>query len=256
MPVHVSIHDVSPAWTDEVEAALEVCAAAGARPALLVVPNFHGRAPLLDDARFCSRLRDLQAAGHEIYLHGLLHQSRDRYEGTAGRSSASAHLAWLFAQRVASGGEAEMSDVSVEEGRRRVDEGERILGAAGLQIDGFVAPAWSMPAWLLPLLSVRGYRFTEDHLRVYDPSTRRARSSVVLNWATRSPGRLLSTVAWCRIARRARALVPARIAIHPADMRYRLVRSENRAPPRVGARRHRRARSRPARLSAAGAGAG
>ena len=227
MPVHVSIHDVSPAWTDEVEAALEVCAAAGARPALLVVPNFHGRAPLLDDARFCARLRDLQAAGHEIYLHGFFHRSRDRFEPAGGAgSSTSARLAWLFAQRVASGGEAEMSDVSVEEGRRRVDDGERILRAAGLRIDGFVAPAWSMPPWLLPMLSVRGCRFTEDHLHVYDPSTRRARSSVVLNWATRSPGRLLSTVAWCRIAKRARALMPARIAIHPADMRYLLVRSE------------------------------
>ena len=80
-----------------------------------------------------------------------------------------------------------------------------MLRAAGLRIDGFVAPAWSMPPWLLPLLGERGYRFTEDHLRVYDPATRRARPSVVLNWATRSPGRLLSTVAWCRVAKHARA---------------------------------------------------
>jgi uncharacterized protein len=223
MPVHVSIHDVSPAWTDEVEAALALCAEAGVRPALLVVPNFHGRAPLLDDAKFCGRLRELQRAGHEIYLHGFFHRSREHYEqgGAAGT-----RLAWLFAQRLASGGEAEMSDVSAEEGRRRVEEGERVLRAADLRVDGFIAPAWSMPPWLLPLLRLRGCRFTEDHLRVYDPATRRARASVVLNWATRSPGRLLSTVAWCRAAKHARALVPARIAIHPADMRYRLVRGE------------------------------
>ncbi len=223
MPVHVSIHDVSPAWTDEVEAALALCASAGVRPALLVVPNFHGRAPLLDDERFCARLRALQAAGHEIYLHGFFHRSRERYEAGGG---AGPRVAWLFAQRVASGGEAEMSDVSAGEGRRRVEEGERVLRAADLRIDGFVAPAWSMPPWLLPLLGEIGCRFTEDHLRVYDPVTRRARPSVVLNWATRSPGRLLSTVAWCRVAKHARALVPARIAIHPGDMRYRLVRDE------------------------------
>jgi predicted deacetylase len=221
MPVHVSIHDVSPAWTDEVEAAIALCASAGVRPALLVVPDFHGRAPVLDDARFCARLRELQAAGHEIYLHGFFHRSRERFErGAAGR------VAWLFAQRVVSSGEAEMSDVDPGEGRRRVEEGERVLRAADLRIDGFVAPAWSMPPWLLPLLVERGYRFTEDHLRVYDPAMRRARPSVVLNWATRSPVRLLSTVAWCRLAKHARALVPARIAIHPGDMRHRLVRSE------------------------------
>ncbi len=222
MPVHVSIHDVSPAWSDEVEAALEACRAFDVRPALLVVPNFHGRAPLLDDDRFCARLRDLQAAGHEIYLHGFFHQSRERYDAARGSS----RLKWLFAQHVASGGEAEMSDVSIEEGLARIEEGERVLLAAKLRIDGFVAPAWSMPTWLLPLLGERGYRFTEDHLRVYDPAARRARPSVVLNWATRSPARLISTVAWCRVARHARILAPARIAIHPADMRFRLVRSE------------------------------
>jgi uncharacterized protein len=222
MPVHVSIHDVSPAWADQVEAALEVCAAADVRPALLVVPNFHGRAPLGDDPRFCARLRELQAAGHEIYLHGFFHRSQELYDA----ARAPGRLAWLFAQRVASGGEAEMSDVSAEEGRRRIDDGERVLREAGLRIDGFVAPAWSMPPWLLPMLGERGCRFTEDHLRIYDPSAKRARASVVLNWATRSPGRLLSTVAWCRLARHARALVPARIAIHPGDMGYRLVRAE------------------------------
>lgn len=221
MPVHVSIHDVSPAWTDEVEAAIALCASAGVRPALLVVPDFHGRAPVLEDVRFCARLRELQAEGHEVYLHGFFHRSRERFErGGTGRA------AWYFAQRVASSGEAEMSDVDPGEGRRRVEEGERVLRAAGLRVDGFVAPAWSMPPWLLPLLALRGSRFTEDHLRVYDPAMGRARPSVVLNWATRSPARLLSTVAWCRLAKHARAVVPARIAIHPGDMRYRLVRSE------------------------------
>ena len=79
MAVHVSIHDVSPSCAHEVEAAIELCAAVGAFPALLVVPDFHGRSPLLGDPRFCERLRELQALGHEVYLHGLLHQSGDAY---------------------------------------------------------------------------------------------------------------------------------------------------------------------------------
>ena len=226
MPVHVSIHDVSPAWSAEVEAALDLCHAAGIKPALLVVPNFHRTAPLERDAAFCTRLRELQAAGHEVYLHGFFHQSADHYTG----ASDSGRLEWLVAQRVVSGGEAEMSDVSEAVGRSRIEEGERVLQRAGLSIDGFVAPAWSMPAWLLPLLAARGYRFTEDHTRVYDPLGGRARASIVLNWATRSPGRLLSTVAYCRaaanVAQWTRALLPSRIAIHPADMRFRLVRGE------------------------------
>jgi hypothetical protein len=83
-----------------------------------------------------------------------------------------------------------------------------------------------MPYWVLTLLGERGYRFTEDHLRIYDPALRRSHPSVVLNYASRTPGRLLSSVAWCRIARPAKAIFPARIAIHPADMRYALLRHE------------------------------
>ena len=101
-----------------------------------------------------------------------------------------------------------------------------MLREVGLSISGFVAPAWSMPPWVRALLGERGYAFTEDHTRVYDPAAGRSRASVVLNYASRTPARLLSSVAWCRIARPARRMLPARIAIHPADMRYALLRSE------------------------------
>lgn len=222
MPVHVSIHDVSPVWANEVEDALALCHEVGIRPALLAVPNFHNRAPLEQDLGFCSRLRELQADGHEVFLHGFFHSSSASFDPSRG----STRLGWFFAQRIASGGEAEMSDVSEAQGRERVEAGERSLRQAGLRIDGYVAPAWSMPRWLLPLLGARGYRFCEDHLRVYDPAGGRSRASVVLNWASRSPLRLLSTVVWCRAARHARALIPARIAIHPGDMRYVLLRRE------------------------------
>ncbi|MDP8998547.1 MAG: DUF2334 domain-containing protein, partial [Myxococcota bacterium] len=81
MTTHVSIHDVTPAWAEEVEAAVELCHQVDARPALLVVPNFHGRSPILDDERFCERLRQLQGAGHEVYLHGFFHRSRENHDG-------------------------------------------------------------------------------------------------------------------------------------------------------------------------------
>lgn len=229
MPVHVSIHDVSPAWERELDVALEMAHAAGARPALLVVPDYHGRAPLAEHPRFIDRLRALEADGHEIYLHGYYHRSRawsDPATRDGRERSAAARLRHLFAQRVVSASEAEFSDVSREEAVARLDAGERALRDAGLSIAGFVAPAWSMPSWVLSLLGERGYRYTEDHLHIYDPVGHRSRPSVVLNFASRTPARLLSSVAWCRLARPARRLLPARIAIHPADMRYALLRSE------------------------------
>lgn len=230
MPVHVSIHDVSPLWEREVDVALDLAHARGAKPALLVVPDFHGRAPLGDHPRYVDRLRALSADGHEIYLHGYYHRSRG-WDDVAARDAneergVGARLRHLFAQKVVSGSEAEFSDVSREEAVKRLDDGERVLRDAALPIAGFIAPAWSMPDWVLQLLCDRGYRFSEDHLRVYDPSASRARPSVVLNYASRTPARLLSSVMWCRIARPARRVLPARIAIHPADMRFALLRHE------------------------------
>lgn len=229
MAVHVSIHDVSPLWEREVDVALDMAHEAGAKPALLVVPDFHGKAPLLDYPAYVDRLRRLAEDGHEIYLHGYYHRSRawdDEARDAKESRDVGARLRHVFAQKVVSGSEAEFSDVSREEALRRLDDGERVLRDAGLPIAGFIAPAWSMPSWVLELLGERGYRFTEDHLRIYDPSRARSKPSVVLNYASRTPARLLSSVAWCRIARPARRVLPARIAIHPADMRYALLRHE------------------------------
>lgn len=229
MPVHVSIHDVSPVWEREIDVALEMTHAAGVRPALLVVPDYHGQAPLAESPRFVERLRALQEDGHEIYLHGYYHHAR-RWDDPAAHRTRTGNtlgrLRHLLAQRVVSASEAEFSDVSREEAITRINAGERVLEGAGLTIAGFVAPAWSMPSWVLPLLGERGYRFTEDHIRIYDPSGGRSSPSLVLNYASRTPARLMSSVAWCRLARPARSLLPTRIAIHPADMRYALLRRE------------------------------
>src|SRR5579883_859079 len=99
MPTLVSIHDVSPAWRDEVDAALRLCAEAGATPALLVVPDWHGAAPLLDDPPLCARLRELQARGHEVYLHGWRHEAGPAPPVDVAPTAAG-RLRWMFAQRV------------------------------------------------------------------------------------------------------------------------------------------------------------
>ncbi len=224
MSVHISLHDVSPAAAGEMEEALSLCRERGLAPALLVVPDFHGRAPLRDSPGFCSRLRELQHDGLEIFLHGYLHQSRAVYAGR--EDGRPGRLRWLLAQTVLSSGEAEFSDLSRAEAEARLDAGEAALTAAGLRVDGFVPPAWAMPRWLVPMLSRRGYRFCEDHLRIYDPAGERSRCSVVLNFCSRTPARLWSSVAWCRVARHARAILPARVAIHPGDLHSRELRRE------------------------------
>jgi uncharacterized protein len=218
--VHVSIHDISPAFEPEIRAALELCHERGIKPALLVVPNFHGAHPLGEHPAFCAWVRELQAQGHEIFLHGFFHLAG------AGAQDETSALTQAFRQRVVSAGEAEFAALAPADAERLLDDGLAVLESAGLRPSGFVPPAWSMSPGLLPMLARRGLSFCEDHFFVYDPVAARRRPNVVLNYASRSPARLLSTVAYCRAAVHAAGLLGGRIAIHPKDMRFTLLRTE------------------------------
>jgi hypothetical protein len=165
-------------------------------------------------------VRELQAQGHEIYLHGFFHLTG------AGAKDESSSVKKAFRQRVVSQGEAEFAGLQPSDAERLLDDGLSVLESAGLRPTGFVPPAWSMSPWLLPMLGARGLSFCEDHFFVYDPVKARRRPNVVLNYASRSPARLFSTVAYCRAAVHATPLLGGRVAIHPKDMRFSLLRSE------------------------------
>jgi predicted deacetylase len=208
------------------EAVLADAAAFRVRPALLVVPNFHGRFPLAEHPRFVDRLLELQQHGHEIYLHGYYHRMGIADRPNSGGSPTNHGISWLWNQHVVSSGEAEFGDLSRREAQERIARGVHEFRELGLRIDGFVPPAWSMPKWLLPILAAHGIRYTEDHLRVIDPVSGARRNTLLLNFATRSAPRMLATVVFCRAASPLSALEPTRFAIHPGDYRVALVRRQ------------------------------
>lgn len=217
--IHVSIHDVSPRWRDEVETALGWCRDIGARPGLLVVPDFHRAHPLRDDARYCARLRELAADGHEVFLHGYHHLSP---EGQG--------IAHFVAQRVASAGEAEFAAYAREEGEALLDRGLTLLRGLSLPVHGFIPPAWARRAWLLPALAARGVDYTEDQLFAYRPVAGRRALRPAINYASRTLGRRVTSVAYARLARGwLHAGIGVRVAIHPADLHHRWLVDETRA---------------------------
>ena len=73
MSLLVSIHDVTPALAGGVERLWARCAARNGRPALLVVPDWHGEWPLERYPEFVAWLRARAAEGAEIVLHGERH---------------------------------------------------------------------------------------------------------------------------------------------------------------------------------------
>ena len=214
--VHVSLHDVCPLFEPALDLALELCARVGVRPGLLVVPDFHGRGSLRRSPAFVEKLKRLAGLGSEIFLHGYYHR------GDASRGGLGA----LWFQRLLSSSEAEFGALDLAIARRRIDDGLALFHELGLPVHGFVPPAWVMPKELLPLLATRGVRYSETHLEIFDPLADRAQPSLVLNFATRSRMRLHSSIAFTRWARPLSRLLPARIALHPGDVRSQVARRE------------------------------
>jgi uncharacterized protein len=217
--IHVSIHDVSPRWRDEVDTALGWCRDMGVKPGLLVVPDFHHQFPLRDDAAYCARLKTLAHDGCEIFLHGFHHLSP--------QGSGAAHF---VAQRIVSAGEAEFAAYDAHEGEALLDRGLDVLRELGLPVHGFIPPAWARRSWLLPALKNRNISYIEDQLFAYQPVSGDRVLCPAINYASRTLGRRISSVAYARIARAWHvAGFGVRIAIHPADLHHPWLVDETRS---------------------------
>lgn len=204
----LSIHDVAPPHAERIarlEAVLAAITGGEARWAMLVVPDFHGRAPILGDRSFQAWLRARADAGVEMMLHGWSH--RDPAPAT-----------WRGRHMTA--GEGEFATLAQGEAARRMRDGRHLLeDILGRPVTGFVAPAWLYSAGAKAALAQEGFRLAEDHLRVWRPADGAvlARGPVV-TWASRSRGRMASSLAFSAVAPLLlRPLHVARVACHPHD---------------------------------------
>jgi hypothetical protein len=212
-PALLALHDVTPAHEPLLRTAWSRLESWGLpQPALLVVPNHHGRWPLSDHAAFCAELRERQRAGAEILLHGFEHR---RVPGAAPPSGTleRAKARWLTA------GEGEFQTLTYEETARRVREGLAGLDqAVGVRPSGFVAPAWLEGPHTRRALRDLGLVFHEDHLLVRDLRHGRPRLAPAITFTGRSRARAVASIGWARAMRAVVGWqVDLRVALHPAD---------------------------------------
>ena len=211
MSLLVSIHDVTPALADGVTHLWALCAGRGVRPALLVVPDWHGEWPLEAYPSFVAWLRARAADGAEIVLHGERHD-----EVGLPRSYGDRIRAWGRTAR-----EGEFLTLDGAAARERIARGLARLRALGLEPIGFVPPAWLARAAAHAAASAMGLAFSEDARTIHlYPSGRRMRSPVV-RWSARTPVRAWGSVAVAR-ARwmlQGRTEFP-RLAFHPQDLEH------------------------------------
>ena len=209
MSLLVSIHDVTPALADGVARLWEICLSRGVRPALLVVPHWHGAWPLEAHPRFVAWLRERAAEGTDIVLHGERHD-----EVGLPRSMVATLRAFGRTRR-----EGEFLMLDEAAAGERIARGRTRLQSLGLDPIGFVPPAWLAGEAAFRAVGAAGLRFSEDDraIRLF-PSGRRL-SSPVVRWSARSPARAWASVAVAQVrwALQRRAAYP-RIALHPQDL--------------------------------------
>ena len=209
MSLLVSIHDVTPALVDGVVRLWDLCARRRVRPALLVVPDWHGEWPLESHPDFVTWLRARAGDGAEIVLHGERHD-----EVGLPRRLRDELRAWGHTAR-----EGEFLTLDEPAARERIARGRARLQALGLDPIGFVPPAWLARDEGHLAVGRIGLGFSEDDqaIRLF-PSGRRVPSPVV-RWSARSPVRAWSSVA---VARARWTLQGGaghpRIAFHPQDL--------------------------------------
>jgi predicted deacetylase len=203
-----SIHDVSPRFEPQVDALYDRLLALLGSPrlAMLVVPDFEDSAPLSANPAYAAKLRRWAAAGVEMFLHGWCHRDDAKVRG--------------FMQKHMTAGAGEFAQLTRDEANRRLTEGRKVVeDAIGQPVAGFIAPAWLYSSDAKQALADQRFALAEDHMRVWSPVTGKTLATrPVITWASRTKGRVLSSLAVAAAARAAPwALPQARIAVHPGD---------------------------------------
>lgn len=209
----VSVHDVAPVTKAAAEKIMTELSHHQVKVfSLLVVPNYHHRGSSMEDPAFVRWLRDLEAQGHEIVIHGYFHERPRRARET---------LRGMFLTRFYTNDEGEFYDLDYEEAFRRITRARDEFVKAGLQPRGFVAPAWLLSAagekaataaemeYTTRLTGVRDLRFGDNfHARA-------------LTYSVRSSWRRAVSLMWnSALARQIAATRLARVSIHPPDCEH------------------------------------
>ena len=209
----VSVHDVAPSTQPIARKIMSELAGKGIRScSLLVVPDYHHQGASMQDRQFVSWLRDLEAAGHEIVIHGYFHERpRQVREGFLDK----------FVTQFYTQGEGEFYDLGYEEAFRRIKTGRDEFRAAGLKPRGFVAPAWLLGREGERAARAAELEYTTRLRTVHDLRSGEIFSSRSLVYSVRNRWRRGTSLVWnAALSRGLRTKSLVRLSVHPPDFSH------------------------------------
>ena len=192
-----------------VEALWRLCASRGVVPGLLVIPDWHGVAPVERDPAFGEWVCARAAEGAEIFLHGERHDE------------VGLPRAWHDELRAfgRTNREGEFLTLDYTGARDRIDRGLERLRTLGLEPMGFVPPAWLARAETHEAARDAGLLVSEDDGAIYLHRSRTKVASPVMRWSARTAVRSFASVVGERVRWSFQRNAPVmRLALHPGDL--------------------------------------
>jgi len=215
----VSVHDVSPLTRQATDRMLADLDGAGVGvTSLLVVPDHHHKADIDQNPGFLAWLREQQAAGHEIVLHGFYHLRASCAGDGPGRRLVTQHY---------TAGEGEFYDLDYEKARERMEAGREMLTGVGLEVVGFIAPAWLLGEEGEKAARNLGFAYTTRLGGVLDLRSGEWTRSQSLVYSPRSAWRRNVSLGWnAFLAARLRKNPLARLGLHPPDWEHGAIKTQ------------------------------
>ena len=212
----VSLHDVTPAFMDEIGSALGLISEWGLpSPALLVVPRYHDQWEIGKSSPFLRLLEKARSRGSEIVLHGWNHLAPSP-------PRVPQRITERLKTRFLTAGEGEFQYLSRSEALRRAALGRAAVeDALGERPSGFIPPAWLLGSDARRVISEEQFEFWEDHIFIHHLSAARRLFAPAVTFTARSRLRAQASIAW---AGGIRCVLPnrqnVRLALHPVDFRF------------------------------------
>jgi len=218
-PLIVSVHDVAPPTRGKSERIITELGKRGVGVcSLLVVPDYHQTGTSMADREFVQWLRDLEAAGHEIVIHGYFHERPSGEDET---------LRAKLVTRGYTSGEGEFYDLDYDEALRRINRARDDFTAAGLKPRGFIAPAWLLSPEAERAAADAEMEYTTRLTSVRDLRTGQSFSARSLVYSVRSSWRRAASLAWNGALAGLLSDSPLiRLGLHPPDLDHAAVWSQ------------------------------
>lgn len=211
--VCVVLHDVAPArWAGCTRVLAQLRAVAREVGVelpltLLVVPEMHGVPGA--SSQYLRWLHRLAKSGHELALHGYTHSD----EGPPPRS-----LVERLVRERYTASEGEFSALDEAQAAARLVQGKAWAQQHGLQMPGFVAPAWLLSEAASRAVAAAGFRYTCTLNKIIALPGGQSLHAPSLVFSTRSGWRRGLSLIWNRnLAWRQRQAPLLRFELHPQD---------------------------------------